>query len=343
MKTKVTIQDIADALNLSRNTVSKALNNHPQIPKMTRDKVIKKAIEMKYKHFAHMETSHFTHSIKTGNIALLTRNDINAISFYSMTINGIEERLRAQGCNLILALVTPIDILNKTLPPNINKKNIDGIICIEIFDRVYIETVLDAEIPTVFIDTIPNTTFPGRRYSTILMDNIYSTYSLTKMLIANGHKEIGFIGDIHHCQSFYERWLGYERALRESGITNYADFSITLEDTNPYLSNDWMKNQLKSMKKIPTAFVCANDDIAITAIRNLKDLGFQIPDEIEVTGFDDIPNAEIIDPPLTTVHTFRHELGVRTVEFLFSRIEQPERHNETLYLETKVVKRSSTR
>jgi len=343
MKSKVTVQDIADALNLSRNTVSKALNNHPKIPETTREKVIKKAIEMKYKHFAHMETAHFSPTSRTGNIALLTRNDINAISFYSLTINGIEERLRAQGYNLILALVTPIDIQNKTLPPSINKKNIDGIICIEIFDKVYIETVLDTEIPTVFIDMIPNAVFPGRKYSMVLMENIFSTYTLTKMLISNGHKEIGFIGDINHCQSFYERWLGFQRALMESGIDNYADFSITLEDTNPYLSNEWMEKQLKSLKKIPTAFVCANDDIAITAMRNLKNLGFQIPDEIEVTGFDDISNAEIIDPPLTTVHAFRHELGVRTVEFLFSRIDQPERPNETLYLETRVVKRYSTR
>lgn len=81
MAEKVTVQDIADAMGLSRNTISKALNNHPQIPEGTKKRVIQKAAEMKYKNYSFMNG---------GNIALLTRGDINAISFYSETIKGME-------------------------------------------------------------------------------------------------------------------------------------------------------------------------------------------------------------------------------------------------------------
>jgi LacI family transcriptional regulator len=339
----MTIQDIADALGLSRNTISKALNDHPEIPKTTRDKVLHKAAELKYKQFAHLEYAGRPSPAKMGNVALLTRGEINTISFYSATINGIETKLSSNGCNLILTLVKSSDIESGILPPSINKLNIDGIICIEIFDKNYIETVLDAGLPVVFIDSLPNTVFPGRKYNIVLMENEVSSYTLTRMLIDRGHRSIGFVGDFHHCRSFYERWLGYDRALRETGHVGGDSFSITLKDTNPYLSIEWMKDQLLALKKLPSAFVCANDDMAISVIRSLKEMGHQVPSDIEVTGFDDIPNAEIIDPPLTTVHTYRHELGARAAESLFDRMEQPDRHNEIVHLETHIITRGSTK
>ncbi|GIP22486.1 LacI family DNA-binding transcriptional regulator [Paenibacillus sp. J22TS3] len=334
MAEKVTIQDIANALGLSRNTVSKALNNHPQIPEQTRDKIIQKAADLKYKNYS---------KLKMGNIALLTRGDINTISFYSETIRGIETSLSANGYNLILTLVKPEDIRSGTLPANIHQSNLDGIISVEIFDKPYMQKVLNTGIPTVFIDSLPNSVFELHKYDVIMVENELSTYQLTQLLIEHGHQNIGFIGDAAHCRSFYERWLGFTRALSHSGLGDCSQFSIQLEDTNPYLSVDWMTSQIKALNQLPTAFVCANDDIAISVIRSLKSLGYNIPADIEVTGFDDIPNSAIIEPALTTVHTYPYELGKRVVESLLNRIDQPDRHNETVYLETSLVWRESTK
>ncbi|AKG33451.1 LacI family DNA-binding transcriptional regulator [Paenibacillus durus] len=334
MAERVTIQHIADALGLSRNTVSKALNNHPQIPDATREKILQKAAELKYKNFS---------SMNMGNIALLTRGDINAISFYAETIKGMETGLSAQGFNLILMLVKPDDIRSNVLPSNINPFNIDGIVCMEIFHEPYVETILGAGIPTVFIDFLPRTVFGSHKYDIVMVENEYSAYTLTKTLLEEGHENIGFIGDLYHCRSFYERWLGFERAMRESGQGPDLAFSITPDDTQPYLSVEWMTERLEALTKLPTAFVCANDDIGICAIRALKELKVQVPRQIEVTGFDDVPNAKIIDPPLTTVHTYPYELGTRVVETLLNRIEQPDRHKEIIYLESSVVLRGSTR
>lgn len=337
MAEKVTIQHIADALGLSRNTVSKALNNHPQIPEQTRERVLQKAAELKYKNFSQIS------SMKIGNIALLTRGDINAISFYSETIKGMETRLSAQGYNLILTLVKPEDIRSNTLPANINQFNVDGIVCIEIFDRAYIQTILDTQIPTVFIDFIPNAVFSDYHYDVILMESEYAIYSLTRSLLETGHTELGFIGDYNHCRSFHERWIGFNRAIWDYRLERQTGYNITLEDNNPYLSVEWMVKQLQGLKALPTAFVCTNDDIGITVIRALKELGHQVPEQIEVTGFDDVANAEIISPPLTTVHTYPYDLGTRVVECLLTRIDQPARHNETIYLESRVIRRGSTK
>src|SRR5690242_15826653 len=98
-KEKVTIQDIADALGISRNTASKALNGNTSIPDETRNKVIKKAIELKYKQFAFMESESIL-SKSSGNIALLTENLPNTSHFGSTLISGLEKRISAEGYNL---------------------------------------------------------------------------------------------------------------------------------------------------------------------------------------------------------------------------------------------------
>jgi LacI family transcriptional regulator len=343
MPPKITIQDIADAMSLSRNTVSKALNNHPLIPQNTRERVIQKAIDLKYKQFSFQPYDETSTVKKTGNIVILTHWKINSISFFSEIIKGIEEKISSLGYNLVLSLVKPDDIENKTLPSNIHKNNIDGIICIDIFDKDYIPFILDTDIPCVFIDFIPNMVYPNQKYNIVLMENEQSSYTLTKNLIQHGNTEIGFIGDKHHCKGFYERWTGYQRALKEANLNADDAFSITLDDKNPYTETYWLMQQLKSLKKLPTAFVCANDDIAITVIRILKELGYFIPENIEVTGFGNIPDSEMIHTALTTVNNFRLELGTRAAESLFSRIERPDRHNEVVYLASEVVLRSTTR
>lgn len=334
MAEKVTIQQIADVLGLSRNTVSKALNNHPQIPEATKNKVLQKASELRYKNFS---------TVNRGNIALLTRGDINAISFYGETIKGMETRLSSQGFNLILTLVRPEDIRSNSLPANINPYNIEGIVCVEIFDKSYMETVLNTGIATVFIDSLPDTLFRGHHYDILMVENEGAVFQLTKSLIEGGHKKIGFIGDLRHCRSFHERWLGFERAMRASGLAPEPSLSITRDDTQPYLSVEWMKGQLSALPELPTAFLCANDDIGISAVRALREMNISVPDRVEIAGFDDIPNAKIIEPPLTTVHTYPFELGITVVETLLSRIDQPNRHNQVVYLETSVVKRGSTK
>src|SRR5690606_17686823 len=141
-----------------------------------------------------------------------------------------------------------------------------------------------------FIDSLPNIVFPKYKYDIIMMENEFATYSLTKRLLDHGHTNIGFIGDLHHCRSFYERWLGFDRALREAGITSTQQSNITLDDTNPCLSIEWMTEQLRSLDALPPAFVCASDDIGIGIVRSLKEMNYKIPEQIEVVGFDNIAN-----------------------------------------------------
>ncbi|MBE0344234.1 LacI family transcriptional regulator, partial [Paenibacillus sp. 28ISP30-2] len=155
-KSKVTIQDIADALGISRNTASKALNGVENIPAVTRDKVIKKAVELKYKQFSYMETA----SEKQGNIALLTCNLPNSSHFGSLLISGLEKEISNQGYTLSIYFVRENDINTMTLPGNFEPSNVAGIFCIEMFSKEYSKLITDLGIPTIFIDCAADMVYP---------------------------------------------------------------------------------------------------------------------------------------------------------------------------------------
>ncbi|MNW42564.1 HTH-type transcriptional repressor PurR [compost metagenome] len=339
-KVKVTIQDIADSLGLSRNTVSKALNNHLSIPDETRDKVIRKAIEMNYKQFAYFDQE-VSSTKKSGNIALLTANMPNNSHFGTSLLSGLEQKISSEGFNLSIHMVRENELSAPALPVNFDKSKVDGIVCIELFDKNYSEFITSLEIPTLFIDASAEITFSEMKADILLMENFHSTFSITRKLIDEGIATIGFIGDYHHCMSFNERWDGFNKALFTSRIDLDESFCILEEDR--YVADyKWLKQRLASMKKLPSAFVCANDFIAIQVIRILKDLNIQVPEEVMVCGFDNAPESRIVEPHLTTVHIHRSEMGFLAAEMLLSRIDNPKRPAQITYVKTKPVFRQST-
>lgn len=339
-KTKVTIQDIADSLGLSRNTVSKALNNHISIPDETRNKVIRKAIEMNYKQFAYFEQEVIS-TKKSGNIALLTANMPNNSHFGTSLLSGLEQKISSEGFNLSIHMVRENELNTLALPVNFDKSKVDGIVCIELFNKNYSDFITSLEIPTLFIDASADLAFIEMKADILLMENSHSTFSITKCLIEEGLSTVGFIGDYHHCMSFYERWDGFNKALVTARID--LDESLCILEEDRYVADyQWLKQRLANMEKLPSAFVCANDFIAIHVIRILKELNIRIPDEIKVCGFDNAPESRIVEPHLTTVHIYRSEMGFLAAEMLLSRIQNPDRPPQVTHVKTTPVFRQST-
>ncbi|WP_018750598.1 LacI family DNA-binding transcriptional regulator [Paenibacillus sanguinis] len=330
-KIKVTIQDIADSLGLSRNTVSKALNNNLSIPDETRNKVIRKAIEMNYKQFAY----------KSGNIALLTANMPNNSHFGTSLLSGLEQKISSKGFNLSIHMVRENELNTLALPVNFDKSKVDGIVCIEMFNKSYSDFITSLGIPTLFIDASADLEFSDMKADILLMENSHSTFSITKSLIEEGLSTVGFVGDYHHCMSFSERWDGFNKALFTARID--LDESLCILDEDRYIADyQWLKQRLANMEKLPSAFVCANDFIAIHVIRSLKELNIRIPDEVMVCGFDDAPESRIVEPHLTTVNIYRFEMGFIAAEMVISRIENPDRPPQITYVKTTPVFREST-
>ncbi|TKH38586.1 LacI family transcriptional regulator [Paenibacillus polymyxa] len=340
-KEKVTIQDIADALGISRNTASKAINGSDSIPVDTRNKVIKKAIELKYKQFAYVETDSIIPK-NQGNIALFTCNLPNSSHFGSFLISGLEKRISAEGYNLSIHIVRENETQAGTLPNNFEASKVDGIICIEMFDPQYSELVTSLGLPTIFIDCSVDIFCPDLKADLLLMENEHSVYSVTKSLINRGFARIGFAGDYKHCKSFNERWVGYNRALIEAGLSVDLSCCIVDQDRNFFSESDWMDKQLEGMSVLPSAFVCANDFIAVSVMKALKNKNLKIPEDIAVFGFDNAPESRIVEPHLSTVHIYNNEMGITAAEMLLARVKDPSRPYQITHIRTEPIFREST-
>ncbi|MGM0881371.1 MAG: LacI family DNA-binding transcriptional regulator [Bacillota bacterium] len=339
-KEKVTIQNIADALGISRNTVSKALNGNKAIPVKTRNKVLKKAVELKYKQFAYVDSENIM-AKNPGNIALLTCNMPHGPHFGSMLLSGLAKKISSEGYNLSIHIIREAEIEARVLPNNFETAKVDGIICIEMFDKAYSELVCDLGIPAIFIDSAADIFYSGLSADLILMENERSIYSITMRLIENGHTAIGFIGDYNHCKSFNERWAGFNRALLESGLP--LDLSRCIVDKDRYFFEPgWMDKQLDLMTQRPTAFICANDFIAVMVMQTIKNKGISVPDDIAVVGFDDAHESRVVDPLLTTVRIFNNDMGIIAAEMLLARVKNPALPYQITYVRTEPLFRDST-
>ncbi|WP_163855083.1 LacI family DNA-binding transcriptional regulator [Paenibacillus elgii] len=339
-KERVTIQDIADALGISRNTASKALNGSKNIPEETRNKVIKKAIELKYKQFAYME-SESKLSKSSGNIALLTENLPNTSHFGSALISGLEKRISSEGYNLSIHIVRDIERSTLSLPNNFDAANVDGIICIELFDTEYSKLITGLCIPTLFVDCSASICYSDFKADVLLMENEHSTYQLTKRLIDGGYRSFGFVGNYSHCRSFNERWMGFNRALAEAGIN--LDLSRCIVDDDHLFSQPgWMDECVSKMNELPAAFVCANDYLAVNFMKVLRNRNIQIPRDVVICGFDNGPESVLVEPHLTTVHIYSSEMGIKGAEMLLSRINNPKQPYQVSHIYTKPIIREST-
>lgn len=346
---KVTVQDIANMLNLSRNTVSKALNNTGSISESTKTKVIQKAIEMGYKQFSylpHLKSNEIPiknkFPINNKEIALFTCNMPNSSHFGANLLSGFEKTISNLGLRLSIHLIRDTDVDSLSLPINFNPESVDGIICIEMFNYEYNKLICNLNLPTLFIDSSVNNVDSELNADILLMENYHSVYKLTKTLLKNNITDIGFIGDINHCASFNERWNGYLSALSDSGINIDLRKSILENDKNFVSSSKLIKDKLSLMPSLPQAFICANDFIAINLIKILNELNLSIPDDILVCGFDDSKESKIIEPKLTTINIPSYEMGEFAASLLISRIENPLIPFRTMHVKTSIIFREST-
>lgn len=340
---KITAQDIADKLNISRNTVSKALNNTGSISEDTKNKVLKAAMEMGYKNFSYLPSNLISEiPLKSKEIALFTFNMPTGSHFGANFLSGFEKKISNYGIKLSIYVVRKDDLENLTLPNNFDKNLVDGIICIEMFDKDYSNLITNLELPTLFIDSSLTKDNTELKADILLMENYNSVYNLTTNLIKNNITNIGFIGDNTHCQSFYERWQGYSSALMDNRISFTLDNSILENDKNPYGDPTWLIDKLKKLPKFPQAFICANDFIAITLIKTLKEMGYSIPNDISICGFDDSIESRIVEPRLTTVTIPSSQMGDIAANLLISRIKNPLIPYTITHVKTSIIYGDST-
>lgn len=343
---RVTIQDIADALGISRNTVSKALNQSDGIAPTTRDKVLQKAIEMGYKQFSYVSMltkvgSHIpTPSVpqSAGVVALMTTTLFTQHGHFGLLmLDHIKKELSQLGFSTEIHVIDKESLFHCTLPNTFVKEQVRAIICIEMLNRAYGEMICSLNIPVLLVDGPANLSGNPLPADQLYMENSNGITQIVHDIIAKGKRKIGFIGDYRHCQSFYERYAAFRMAMLMENVPICEAFCITSQTLSE------RETQLNTLTELPDLFLCANDFVAVEAINILRNRGISIPQDVLFAGFDDAPESRIITPPLTTIHIHSQSMAYNAVQLLVSRIAEPALDYRVIHTETSLIYRDSTK
>ncbi len=349
MATKVTIQDIANELQLSRNTVSKAINNTGVLADATREKILRKAAEMGYKQFAYLplfqeDTAKAAeHSILPSDkreIAMLTTQFLNSSHFSSMMLDRFQSEIEHLHSCTTIHRISPIELKEKKLPSSLNIQRTAGIICIEVFDYDYAQMLCDLDVPLLFVDTPVMDMRPPLKADRLYMENRIEVQNAVAHMVQRGKKRISFAGDKNHCQSFFERYMAYKDAVEYFGLTEGLNTCAMPSGQQNYPVS--LYETIRRFKTMPDAFVCANDFVAMDLVKALNELGYSVPDDIWVCGFDDSQEASYFAPRLTSIHIHGQIMGYTAANLLMTRIEEPSLNYRTVYTETNLILREST-
>jgi len=338
---RVTIQDIADELGISRNTVSKAINNADGLADATREKILEKAIEMGYKQFSYINAHSGLYprpeALCRGEIALLYGGIISPAHFATLMLDKLKRDLPRWGYDLNAYRVERENLLCRTLPPTFDPGQVSAIICVEMFDRAYDEMICGLGLPVLFVDGPNKRDGIGLPADQLYMDNTTAITRFVNDMLLRGRRRIGFIGDFEHCQSFFERYTAFRYAMLMANAPVEERFCIKS------IERERLEEALESLEDLPDVFICANDFIAEDAIYALRKLGKSVPEDVLFCGFDDSPNSRIMTPTLTTVHIHTQVMAVAAMHLLLSRIEEPGLDFRITHTETELIYRDSTR
>lgn len=354
MSSRITTQDIAEALGVSRNTVSKAINNTGILADSTREKILKKAMEMGYKQFSYINPadirslgSSAPQPQKNQGISVFTSGIIDISHFSSTMLNILQKRLAQLGYDLSVYYVREIELDSLKLPILFNQERAAGIICLELYDYAYSQMLCSLNLPILFIDSPVVGLQPKLRADILLMDNQTTMFRFIKEMADRGKSRLGFIGDSMQCQSFHERYMAFRNGLHMAGLPYIEKYCLTdnKEGRNHYSSKnyvDYLTARLCGLDELPEVFICANDFIAIDVLNILKSYGISVPDDIWLSGFDDSPESQVLSPSLTTVHIHTRIMAFSAIHLLTSRIKEHSLLFQTIHTETELIYREST-
>lgn len=339
---KVTIQEVAKELNLSRNTVAKALNNSDTVAYETRYVVIKKAYEMGYSKVSPLMLSEFKikgRLEKVETIAVLARRELS--TFSNRIIMGISDELNKNNCKLQLNFISEEDEKDLILPLDM-QCDISGIIMLSVFSEQYIELLRKREVPIVFLDAPEDASYMLQVGDVILFEGYHSTRKITNQLLEQGIRKIAFIGDVSSSKMVMDRYHGYRYALGMAHIKVGQEFHIINHIKHHYMTQTEIDLSINQLSHLPEAFVCANDDIAKEVYIWLNNNGINVPEEVCVTGFYNKEEAKLLLPPLTSVCVASQRMGARIVQQLMWRMQNNTMPHEFIYVETEVILRESS-
>lgn len=335
MKNKVSIYDIAKYVGVSPASVSYVINGVDKVSEETKRKVLDAIKELGY------VANYTAKALSTGKShligILLPLNDPSIAflqnPFYSEFIGGVEKGLANYKYDIVIGNIKDQDFLSEW----IKRRNLDGVILIGTHEKFVYEILKEINIPTVLID---DDGLDSVDFNNVKSNDLNGMYLATKYLIELGHKKIGFVGNASLYLVDKKRYDGYKIAMDEAGLNVDNGFIYETDAT----FDDGLKIALDIIKRNNvTSVVCSADILGIAIMKKYKELGYDIPSNLSIVGFDDIQSANFIYPGLTTVHQDIGEKGERAAKILIDILENKQEDKVVETLEPYLVKRNSVK
>lgn len=329
--TQPTIIHVADRAQVSIATVSRVFADPRRVSPELRDRVIAAATALGYQPSRVARTLRVGTSLTMGVVIPDIQNP-----FFTGVVRGIERVLLEAGYMLLLANSDEIPAREARMLATLRAEGVAGIVFVPIANAnsVY-DGLVNSPFPIVAVDRLPT----GLRIDLVTVNNTQASRQAVEHLLDLGHRHIALIGGPQPHSTARERQQGYEMAMRAARIAIRPDLNQH-GDFREQGGYDSMR-ALLALREPPTAVFAANNLMTLGALRALHEAGKRIPHDIALIGFDDMPWATSLNPPLTAVAQPAHELGATAAELLLARIADPERPVRHVVLETRLVVRAS--
>jgi len=320
--------DVARLAGVSHQTVSRVLNGHPNVRPQTRAGVLAAIRELGYRRNA------VARSLVTGRTQALGVISFDTTLYGPASMLYGIERAAHPRYSVTITSVPAFD--SRSMQDALDRllgQGVDGVIVIA-SETPAIEALAGVRVDVPLVAVGCGTSAP---LDSVAIDNIAGAFEATRYLLGLGHRTVYYVGGPDTTVDARERADGWERALREAGAPvpeiTHGDWSAS--------SGYETGHRLASMPEV-TAVFCANDQMALGLLRALAEHGRQVPADVSVVGFDDIPESAYFLPPLTTVRQDFGDLGRQALRLLLERISERQVSADRLPLPPELVVRAST-
>ena len=329
MHKKANIYDVAKLAGVSHQTVSRVLNNHSSLKPTTREKVEKAIAELSYRPNNAARQLVTSRSRIIG--VLIAEADLYGPA---SILNAMERVARREGYSVLsIAVSTDSKDSWREGIDQLRNLDIDGVITIALPGEIVkeIENSLDGAV-IVIVDSEPT-----KKFDVVNIDNIHGARIATQHLIDSGHTQIAHVTGPEKAYESKMRRQGFETVMKEAGLTPRV------------IVGDWtisrgyeIGNQIAAEKKMPSGIFCANDHLALGLLKAFHENGINVPSDISVIGFDNIPESEYLVPSVTTVSQGFDQLGNAAIEKMLLQLRESS-PKEAVMLKPELIVRDSTR
>lgn len=332
---KITMQDIADALGISRVTVWKVFNNHSGVSPALRESVLDKAKEMGYLKNSSEPVSQ--EEEKTVSL-IVSRPDSS--TFWTNIIHRMAQELSLHNVNLMYTYIPSNYTEGFTLPSILTSDVIQGAIVLNVYDAKLIGLINELDIPKVFLDTVPQLNNRSLRGDLLLLEGYSTIYQITESVLSRGLKRVGFIGDINYSRTNLERYEGFRQCMKDHNLKIEDSVCLT-HSIGIFSYYQELSAFLDSLAVLPDAFICASDYVAHFLQLYFSEHADRIPKGILVTGYDGSREYSNIDGQITTADVKTSLLGKRLSVQIVYRMEHPDAPYELTFINPEIIYRDS--